>query len=816
MIHRNICPICGSENPEGSEFCQVCKANLQALPDSVFPIDNEVPEPEEQKAAAAEPEREEELDLDRPVPVWLKTKLTPSEKKMDFDTFADMLFGGQDSSRSASPQKALKQQKQRKSKPVYQPPLQNLIDPPLVESDEDNAKSLAEDIPGLADFLLQRPARKWEDREPRQKTKKTSVSLLTDFSKERPAKKWDDQTPAASSESTGKSSGLKASQLPLWWQQDSPLVELGPEEDTAKTTEPDDPMLELSASPTKVIDAVEIFGPEPRDEKQESAEGKETAVENDPFHPEDGSLISDLLNEMDSSSSSLTPSEQQENRNGTVFFSGNHPADAAVSAAETEIPEIPVADEENTASAELLDRILRNIGYSVEGEAQPAESSEEEKKEPQTPERTEQEASENTENTGQTEDKEEVKEDAEAKKEIKKKDKKVQNILKPLREKFVPQVIDNPLILVDEEETGGEDPDPYGLLEEKILEKEDTPDDNDIPWDLFGTADMALPQSPEDPEYRTFSRSTLPEDPGSTSYQQRMISSILTKIIQAENFVQPEKVKNDREINIWARLFLAVLAICGVIVILTTNLTDNLSVPAVPTAPESADFYQYAESGSGQALVVVDYTPAYSSIMSNAADHLLDTLQMNADKVFMAAVNPAAMPEAHRLLKEYEGKVEFSGWWPTGVVSIRSRLMSGNIPDQVWLLTSESSSVRYWSEQLSASPDTYHLHIMGPGQLEPLLKPYLQSGMVTSMLSHDEDLLNYGEETHTLGRTQFAVLYLAMLLPLAWLFGIIGNVMKTEPKYGRKSNVRNEESQQSAEAQAADPQTADEKDGENG
>ena len=54
MIHRNICPICGSENPEGSEFCQVCKANLQALPASVFPIDNEVPEPEEQKAAAAD------------------------------------------------------------------------------------------------------------------------------------------------------------------------------------------------------------------------------------------------------------------------------------------------------------------------------------------------------------------------------------------------------------------------------------------------------------------------------------------------------------------------------------------------------------------------------------------------------------------------------------------------------------------------------------------------------------------------------------------------------------------------------------------
>ena len=31
MIYRNICPICGSENPEGAEICQVCKANLVAL-----------------------------------------------------------------------------------------------------------------------------------------------------------------------------------------------------------------------------------------------------------------------------------------------------------------------------------------------------------------------------------------------------------------------------------------------------------------------------------------------------------------------------------------------------------------------------------------------------------------------------------------------------------------------------------------------------------------------------------------------------------------------------------------------------------------
>ena len=98
MIHRNICPICGSENPEGSEFCQVCKANLQALPSEMFPVDPDPIEQEQNTESISDPVIKEEPQPDGPVPIWLKDKLKPTEKKqpMDFDAYSDMIFGVQD------------------------------------------------------------------------------------------------------------------------------------------------------------------------------------------------------------------------------------------------------------------------------------------------------------------------------------------------------------------------------------------------------------------------------------------------------------------------------------------------------------------------------------------------------------------------------------------------------------------------------------------------------------------------------------------------------------------------------------------------
>ena len=91
---------------------------------------------------------------------------------------------------------------------------------------------------------------------------------------------------------------------------------------------------------------------------------------------------------------------------------------------------------------------------------------------------------------------------------------------------------------------------------------------------------------------------------------------------------------------------------------------------------------------------------------------------------------------------------------------------------------------------------------MGPGQLEPVLKPYLQSEMIASFLSRDLDLGNYGESEHHTGRTQMAVWYLCALVPLAWLGGVVSKIMKSEPNYSKRSAVSADKSQQLSESES--------------
>ena len=150
------------------------------------------------------------------------------------------------------------------------------------------------------------------------------------------------------------------------------------------------------------------------------------------------------------------------------------------------------------------------------------------------------------------------------------------------------------------------------------------------------------------------------------------------------------------------------------------------------------------------------------------------------------------MPVVQQLLAEKKDQVEFAGWWPAGVISIRARLAAGEIPDQVWLVTSESGAVRDWAEQLVVSAEKRSLHVLGSGQLEPMLGAYLDSGLVASAMSRDRDLLHYSREGVSPDRSQFAVLYLVALLPLAWLGGIAAGFLKSDPNYVRKKNRKPE------------------------
>ena len=168
--------------------------------------------------------------------------------------------------------------------------------------------------------------------------------------------------------------------------------------------------------------------------------------------------------------------------------------------------------------------------------------------------------------------------------------------------------------------------------------------------------------------------------------------------------------------------------------------------------------------------------------MDASADKLIELLSENADEVYLSALNPAAMTTVQRILDNYGDQVKFAGWWPAGVISIRARLAEGSIPDQVWLVTAESGSVRTWAEQLAVMEEPPALYVMSPGQLEPLLSVYLNSGLAAGISCENQSPEDAGGE----GRIRMAVLYLSALIPLAWLTGVGAGFLKTDPDFRRK------------------------------
>ncbi len=630
--------------------------------------------------------------------------------------------------------------KTKKQEPVFQPSLGNMMDLPLVEPDGTDKAPEMKNMPGLRDFSNARPAKKWDD------PKRDSV--------------------AGSVREQNRRAFQPVVQMPLLWQQDAPLTEDDSPE-AAKAADFDDAEFFSSVSPMKVMDpesapdkgsAPQVLSPDK--EKETSA----PAV-TDEYEPDSGSLLSDLMNEINSNSVTPAPQENKARENGTTFFTGTRPEKAepepvSLPVPETQIPpvqDILPGEEETLSSAAALDQILRGLGYQTENEIQSAAPGEPALIEPENKETPEEIPAGTEAQEGQ--------------------------------EDIAADEIPADLSLTDEIET-------------KIPDKEDPVGEAEIPWDLFGSQDMTLPQSPEDPSFRTFSKSSIPTDGESSTYQERMMSSILGKIIDAENFVMPRKKSGERSISPAARLFWSIVALGGIVLILLTGIADRINVPALPAAPGAEAFYQSIADAAGEVLVVLDYTPAYGAELDQALDLLITSLEKSAKGISICSLNPAAMPRVRQILQDHEKSVRFAGWWPAGVISIRFNLAAGNVPDQVWLVTSESGSVKNWAEQLAISKQKRNLHVMASGQLEPLLRPYTESGMITSALSRDRDLLHFADKNIASDGKHKAVLYLTALVPLAWLGGLFTKFLKSDPNYGMKKSKKSKDPRQDPEKEA--------------
>ncbi len=684
MSAKRKCPICGSETESTAAFCPVCKADLNALPAEMFPLETE-PEPRTDTA------KDDRLDPDSPIPEWMQKRLRDKGKnsggKMDYKSFEDALFGAPAKSSASRSSRRAAKSVPAPEKSVYQPQLE--IDPPLVEPDDGSAKKAVADVPALEDFAEQRPARKWDDPQ-------TTDALNSRISEEFPTIEEDLSD------------------------KEKPLVEPDePESNEQKNAPEDDPALFECVSPTKVRGAARYLdanGNIVRPRTSASA----ARVDSGKLDVDEDSLLGDLLKNMDDENKA-----DEAKAGETVFFSGNEGQDGSADSASA-AGDIDLTGTDGNSAA-MLDRILRGIGYHAEGEAAPAEET------------------------------------------------------APAVETSEP---------APESEAPAEEPEAETPAETSPMDgqpvqiKDDDAENLDIPWDLFGSGEMNMPYSPADPAYSTFSRKGIPSDPGSNEYQQRMLSSVLKRIINAETFIRPKRKPNGRAIGMAARVFWALLAIGGVLLILLTNISERVPLKADTNLSADAAAFVDAVDEVKSALVVVDYTPAYSAVLDAPAAKLLASLKENGAAVTSVVLDPAAMPTANMLFGN-----ENTEWWPAGTLSIRKHIAEGSLPTDIYLITADASPLRDWAEQLSAANDGTRLHLLAAGQLETVADVYLNAGMVTDALTDRDDLNIYGGSSASEGRAGFAVLYLAALPFLAWAVGVIAKFLRKDPERGRRTAV---------------------------
>ena len=170
-------------------------------------------------------------------------------------------------------------------------------------------------------------------------------------------------------------------------------------------------------------------------------------------------------------------------------------------------------------------------------------------------------------------------------------------------------------------------------------------------------------------------------------------------------------------------------------------------------------------------MIVMDYSPAYASELSPAAEVLIGELRGKGIEPLIAAVNPASSGLIRNMGEEFT-------FLPANALSIRERLAENDIPGTVFLFTTEISSVRIWADQLYHSG--VRLALVTSSQISPLAQPYIDSGMAGAAITELDDILAYGG-TETEPREKLAIWYLCVLALVSTLFGFLVRFLDSEP-----------------------------------
>ncbi len=745
------CPFCGSSNSEDAESCSVCKVDFRQLPEEI--MSSETPKPKEQSDAD---------NSSKEVPDWLADIIRRNRKpqgKMPFDSFADALMGiksvddfsdsmKKDFSGSEKIEEFLNEEK-------------NLTE----DSSDQNRGSLfsishtsRKSIPNHKSDSIVSPSaseqRKNEEQQleiPEVINSQDEISedeeLYRDFSVERPAQKWDLQ-PLAMSESYHQTDSAENGNQPGEFvpdvQADDNYIEAiqNVESDLNPAEKNEDYSTELSSGEkAPLVIAPDVEEPVISDEErlfnlpfEDDLSLTEEKITMDQPSDEAARMNSDLSTNQievmqevpssiseDSAKTSITtdfaPEKSDEKTEETA---------PAVESTDHPLENEPIEAPENTESDErdeqnLVSEFLSQINSDVPSSDSAAIQEPHDSSDGSLPEESENDIAE------------------------------LHSILSGTQESPDSLPTDSDLTEIDSgmqsaSETVGSDTTADTVSGDNSIaetrDQFDKAEDSDaIPWNLFESADIFFPENRKEPIYSSFSKEKIPADYQDRNYQHRMITAVLVKLFQTENHNQPLKKADTRKTNKIIQTIFALLVFFGVITILISGVTDFIDLRPVDDKQVlslSTFNYQISSLQEGeQALFVIDFTPGYIDELYAPTLKLIQNMTERNVKVRLATISPSSEMISQKIIMENpQISVENQGFFPGQVAAIQSLIaLNADEIKAVFIISSNFQTLKTWIEQIHVEPVKFSLNILASAQMNSLLTPYYDSGLIESSLS---------------------------------------------------------------------------------
>lgn len=326
----------------------------------------------------------------------------------------------------------------------------------------------------------------------------------------------------------------------------------------------------------------------------------------------------------------------------------------------------------------------------------------------------------------------------------------------------------------DLSETAKSQSEPTGLQEELRT------DLNEIPWNLFESGDMFITM-PEEEGYRTFSRAQIPAPNSSSDYQQRMVTTLIDALQKREKQPRTTQREKRQAIGTGARIFFAVLAILGCVLIMLTGKTDRFPLAfSGDPVPDTA----FLTDAGDEVLISIDYSFAYGAELDDCLYKTIDTLLEHGTKVRLQTLSMGALPFLKTVYGKYGIDVDNEGYLAGNAAAVRSLLEQGRIPSHVILFASDLPAVRTWAEQLYGEDPEITLDVIGSAQLSTIVQPYVDSGMIRKAIVTPVERLRFsGKDLQTAenARPVWALWFMILLTVFAWLCGSLAGFLKRDP-----------------------------------